>query len=299
MTERSDPASAGARAPAPRRIDRWSIGIYTGPSALELSPAGGVINPVLTWRDITDIRAAFVADPFMVEHAGRWFMFFEILDADSGRGVIGLAVSDDARRWSYQGVVIEEPFHLSYPCTFRHGNDFYMVPETLSPRCIQIYRATGFPFRWSRVSRLLETQAADPSLFHHAGRWWMFFCQRPLNATLRLYHAGDLLGPWSEHPCSPVIAGDERHARPAGRVVRDGDRLVRYAQDCRTTYGLCVHAFEITELTPTVYRERPYRANPILSPGSDGWNRNRMHHVDAHATAQGGWIACVDGDGEA
>ena len=26
-----------------------------------------------------------------------------------------------------------------------------------------------------------------------------------------------------------------------------------------------------------------------------GWNRDGMHHIDAHRAPEGDWIACVDG----
>jgi hypothetical protein len=43
----------------------WSIGIYTGDSLI-LTPPSQIKNPVLTAHDVTDVRALFVADPFMV-----------------------------------------------------------------------------------------------------------------------------------------------------------------------------------------------------------------------------------------
>src|SRR5215472_2490567 len=64
----------------------WSIGIYTGNSPLHLSPAPSGLTPVLTAADVTDVPGAFVADPFLVRDDGEWFMFFEMLSSETGRG---------------------------------------------------------------------------------------------------------------------------------------------------------------------------------------------------------------------
>ena len=52
-------------------------------------------NPVISRNDVSDARAQFVADPFMVCQDGRWYLFFEVMNQDSDRGEIGLALSDD------------------------------------------------------------------------------------------------------------------------------------------------------------------------------------------------------------
>lgn len=55
----------------------------------------------------------------MVCQDGRWYMFFEVMNQDSDRGEIGLALSDDGIHWEYSQIVLVEPFHLSYPHVFR------------------------------------------------------------------------------------------------------------------------------------------------------------------------------------
>ena len=76
------------------------------------------------------------------------------------------------------------------------------------------------------------------------------------------------------------------------------DRILRFTQDCLLTYGHQVRAFEIVELSPTIYRENPVPENPILVPDGKGWNAQGMHHVDAHQIDENRWIAAVDGFGD-
>src|SRR5436305_14797689 len=127
----------------------WSIGIYTGASPLELRPAGGVVNPILTRADVRDVPAGFVADPFMVQHGGVWNMFFEVLNQATDRGEIGLANSSDGFSWTYQQIVIAESFHLSYPYVFEWQCETYMLPETLGAQAVRLYLSETFPAAWS------------------------------------------------------------------------------------------------------------------------------------------------------
>ena len=152
--------------PRTRRLS-WAIGVYGGSSPLELRPAAGVANPVLTARDVHDLPAAFVADPFLLRRRDRWHMFFEILREDTGRGEIAWAESVDGHRWTYREVVLREPYHLSYPHVLEHQGDIYMTPETLDAGAIRLYRATDFPRRWEPVASLLEGRLADHTPIHH------------------------------------------------------------------------------------------------------------------------------------
>jgi hypothetical protein len=277
----------------------WSIGVYLGASPLALAESPSIRNPVLRPTDVTDVPAKFVADPFMLRTGGAWHMFFEVFNRESAKGEIGLACSQDGATWSYEGIVLAEPFHLSYPYVFEHDGTVYMVPEN-KEHCVGLYAAVDFPRQWSLIAKLLEGGCfADASMFRHEGTWWMFAetSEGFKSDTLRLFCARDLLGPWREHPRSPIIAGNPHIARPAGRVLPLNGGILRFAQDDYPVYGRQVSAFEITELGATRYQEHPVATGPVLSPSGIGWNARGMHNVDAHPTDDGQWIACVDGLG--
>ena len=269
----------------------WSIAIYKGISPFDLQPA----PPVLTNADITDIPADFVADPFMLRRDHTWYLFFEVMHSETKLGEIGLATSHDALNWTYDRIVLKEPFHLSYPYVFEWQNEFYMLPETLNAGAVCLYKALDFPYNWIQVAELLKGKHADPSLLRFNDRWWLFTCSPPYqHDTLRLYFADELTGPWTEHPKSPLIQNDKCRARPAGRILKLGNRPFRFAQDCALRYGSSVRAFEITNLTKDNYTEVELRI-PILKASGNGWNAKGMHHIDAHQQPDGHWLACVDG----
>jgi hypothetical protein len=269
----------------------WSIAIYTGITPFNLQPA----PPVLTKSEVTDIPADFVADPFMLHHNHTWYMFFEVMHTDTKLGEIGLATSNDALTWTYDRIVLKEPFHLSYPHVFEWQNQFYMIPEMIGSDAVCLYKALDFPYDWTRIAVLLKGAYADPSLLRFNDRWWLFTCSPPYqHDTLKLYFADDLTGPWTEHPQSPLIRNDKCRARPAGRMLKFGNRIFRFAQDCSLRYGSSVRAFEITNLTLDNYSEVELHV-PVLKATGNGWNAKGMHHIDAHQQPDGQWLACVDG----
>lgn len=273
--------------------DAWSIGIYAGDSPFNILAPNNSRNPVLTAAHVRDVRAQFVADPFMIFAKNEWYMFFEVWNRRTEHGDIGLATSSDGLSWQYKQIVLDEPFHLSYPYVFQNGDDFYMTPETHLKRSIQLYRASEFPTRWTHVATLVDrVNLSDPCVFRYREMWWMF-ASPPANDQLHLFYAPDLFGPWREHPKSPVVRGDSRISRGGGRVLVLGDRVFRYAQDDHDSYGAGVRAIEVKVLTADAYSEEP--AAIVLHSSGRGWNKAGMHTIDPHEIGPQKWLACVDG----
>ena len=288
---------ATLRLPARPGTQEFSIAIYRGRTPFSLGMTADVRNPVLTRKDVTDVPAAFVADPFICKFGERWYMFFEVMNRVNWRGEIGFATSEDGRRWQYQRIVLAEGFHLSYPYVFEWQHEHYMIPESRQANEVRLYKATNFPHEWSHVRTILQGPLVDSSIFRYQDRWWLFAATQ-VNAdppSLRLYAANDLMGPWLEHPSSPILKANHHLSRPCGRIVFVNDRPIRFAQDVFPVYGSRVFAFEILDLSSETYKERQVGAGPVLSAGSELWNSGGMHHVDAHPLADGTWLACVDG----
>ncbi len=281
------------------RSESWAIGIYVVDSSLHPKPAPNIRNPVLTAKHITDIRAEFVADPFIVHRDNLWYMFFEALNINDGLGAICLATSPDGFNWNYQQVVLDEPFHLSYPYIFEWNDEYYMVPETYQVNEVRLYKAANFPNQWVFEKTLLRgVDYVDSSLIFFNEKWWIFSSDTS-NEVLRLHYAEELLGEWIEHPNSPIIEQNSCFARPAGRILRWNNHLIRFAQDDELSYGRQVYAFEILELTPNCYCERQlFDGNPILKASGTGWNALGMHHFDLNQSNPNQWLACVDGKGK-
>ena len=270
----------------------WSIGIYTGKSPFNLEQHPG--NPVISACDITDAGACFTADPFIIGRGNEFYMFFEVLNAASGAGEIGLAKSPDCTRWSYDKIVLKERFHLSYPLVFSRGGNYYMIPESYQACSIRLYRADNFPYGW-RLAAVLKSGSPflDPTLFRDKGMWWLFAACRG-NRELRLFYSLTLHAEnWKEHPLSPVATG--KFARPAGRVLTYSGRIFRFSQDPFPVYGSGVAAHEIIRLDTEAYAEEPVENSLFSFPRPAGWNEKRMHHIDFLHKGSENWIAAADG----
>jgi len=283
------------RSPFVGKAPSYAIGLYTGASLSDLAEASDVSNPVLTAEAVTDVRASFIADPFLFRNDDTWFMFMEVMNRSRRTGEIGCAVSSDGLEWSYQSIVLREPFHLSYPYVFECDGEIWMIPETASDSSVRLYRATDFPRTWAFQRCLLEgLRFTDASVFQHDGLWWMFVSCN-VSRDLLLYYADDLTGPWHSHSQSPVVYARPDKARCAGRPVNVGGRLIRFAQDCGTAYGAAVRAFEVDRLDREGFSETELAGSPILRGMGEGWNENGMHHVDLHVRPDGSYLAAVDG----
>lgn len=275
------------------RSEQWSIGIVRGETPFKLTVPE---KPVLRARDITDTAARFAADPFAVQENGLWYLFFEIDSVSTHQGEIGLATSSDTTNWVYRQIVLNEPFHLSYPNVFKWNGTYYMIPESHQVKTIRLYRADPFPTHWTHIADLVQGDYQDPSIVQYNGRWWLFACRGTRNDTMDIFYADQPTGPWQAHAKNPVITNDRTRARCGGRPRLVNGRLIRFAQDCLDRYGHQLLGFEITTLTPDDYAETPLTENPLLTPDGSGWNACRMHQLDLYQTGSNNWIGFADGN---
>lgn len=276
-----------------KKQQEWSIGIYSGSSPLTLSSE--IKNPVLTKEDVTDVPALFVADPFMIKVNNTWYMFFEVKNGYDYQTDIAYATSSDGFNWEYKEIVLNEQFSQSYPYVFEWEGEYYMVPESYPTNSIRLYKSYDFPQKWFLEEILIMGKGyVDPSIFRHNNKWWIF-ASTTKNEDLYLFYSDNLIGPWKEHPSSPVIRENKNIARPGGRVIEyDGD-MYRFTQDDEPYYGNQVRAFKITKITTNEYTEEEVPESPVLKKGEFVWTSRGMHHLDAHRIGDEEWIAAVDG----
>lgn len=272
-------------------IPDWST-VTTEP--FNLIDPSNIANPILTASDVDDVDAEFVADPFLFFENNQWYLFFEVLNKFTNHGDIALATSSDGFHWTYEQVVLDESFHLSYPYIFKWQDDYYMIPETKPANSIRLYKSVEFPYKWTFESTLIDgVGGLDSSIFYYDGKWWMF-TSPGLNRILDLYYSENLKGPWTRHPESPIVASDASLARSGGRsFVFDNNRIIRIAQKSDVVYGQQVRAFEVDTLTETQYEEHEILESPILKEGI-GWNATGMHQFDPWWTGSY-WLCSVDG----
>ncbi|MFD0936125.1 formyl transferase, partial [Methylobacterium trifolii] len=263
-----------------------------GPDLIDLRahPAGG-------WRVLPDDGRRFYADPFPIDHAGETYVFFEEYIHAIGKGILSAVRFGPDGPVGTPEPVLEEAHHLSYPFVFARDGEVWMVPETCGAGTIDLYRATAFPGGWVKEATLVsDVVASDATLMEHAGRWWMFATVRgsgagaPLGAgsfsdALHLWSAPDFRGPWTPHAHNPVLV-DIDSARPAGRVVARGGKLIRPIQNCTEGYGRALALARIDRLDDDGYRqtvETEIGTGPL-------WTGSRIHTLNRSAN-----LECIDG----
>jgi len=277
-----------------RAPHNWSIGILRGTTLDSLEESPECANPVFTKRDVVGPESEFVADPFLIKEGSRWNLFFELFNKLTNKGEIGLAQSADLCSWQYKGVVLAEPFHLSFPFVFKVGASYYMVPESRQASAIRLYQAKSFPNEWVFKRELLSGQYSDPTPVFFNGRWWIFANQAPY--TLMIFSSPTLRGPFIPHPLNPIYRDDPSKARPAGRPVVVDGHLIRFVQDNRHGYGKRVRAMRVTRLTTTEFDEEALSSEPLLTGSGVGWNSFGMHHISPVQLPNLSWVVAVDGN---
>jgi hypothetical protein len=274
----------------------WAIGIYKGKDPLHIVPDKVANNPVISASMVNDVNAAFVADPFLWKKDSLWYMFFEVLNKKDMKGDIGYAYSTDSRTWKYGKIILDCPYHISYPYIFSSSDSIFMIPESAEGGFLLLYYAKIFPEKWEVVDTLLHGRFGDHSIVNYNNVWWLFVNSEPTkNNNLKLYYSESLYGKWVEHPLSPIIKNDNSKARPGGRMYLSGNRILRLSQNCNKTYGWEVNAFIITKLDKCSYAEMKLESNPIIKRGENRWSLHGMHSIDAFKIADSIYIAAVDG----
>ena len=200
----------------------------------------------------------FYADPFLIEHQGQVWMFFEDYAYAEKRGRIVCAQIEAGAPVGTSALCLDLPYHVSYPCVFAADGQLFMIPETSRKGAVDLYRCVDFPSTWKLEKTLFRGTVVDTTPLFHEGRWYFFttFSEPPGNAAFgALFSADRLTGDWVLHPNSP-ISTDVRFARSAGPIHRIGNRLFRPVQDCSENYGRRIHIEEIVRLTPEAYESR-------------------------------------------
>jgi hypothetical protein len=180
-------------------------------------------------------------------------------------------------------IIMERPYHLSYPCVVPANGELFLLPETAGAKRVDLYRFTRFPWDMELVASPIEGVAlVDTTPIFIDDRWYFFTTTpEPFMETF-LFTAPRLEGPWTLHPCNPVSTS-VRSCRSAGHLFWREGRLYRPTQDCGVRYGYAMTVNEVTKLTPHEFEERavssvPPNWRPQLL-GTHTWNESAAYQV--------------------
>jgi hypothetical protein len=213
---------------------------------------------------LTPPKGADWADPFVIKKDEQFYLFYEELLSESEKAHIScLRFNSNGKLVEHTPrIVLKEDYHLSYPFIFDYEGKFYMIPEAASSKSVWLYRCENFPDRWVKFKALLvDAILYDPTIYFHNGYWFLLGTQKPYEGNsphqyLYIYYTDDLLnGNWQPHQQNPVTR-DVRGARPAGRIFKYKNMIIRPSQIGAPKYGYGIRFHEITKLSPTQFEER-------------------------------------------
>jgi hypothetical protein len=245
-----------------RRLDK-TIASFLFLDQWVILMAKGASYDSLQWsmfHFIVPEKDRYWADPFIVAHENQYRVFIEEKMYATGRGRIACLTIDANGKLQSHQVVLERPYHLSYPFIFEYQDETYMLPETAQNRTLEVYRCVRFPDQWEFVKTLIDgIYAVDATLFEYENKWWLFANVKDdggssLNALHLFFSDNPLSNRWMPHPLNPIVR-DIHSARPAGRIFRQGEKLIRPAQDNSRRYGYAIKFNRIVKLSETEYEE--------------------------------------------
>jgi hypothetical protein len=296
------------RLAAPRLLPRiWNRILYTFyylPDQWIVLIALNPQNRSLGWEDFKTILPPpdrDWADPFVIMRDDKYYIFIEEKLYSTNRGRIVCLTFDQKLELLSTQVILERPYHLSYPFLLEHKGQLYMIPESSGNNQIEAYKCVHFPDQWVFEKVLISNiKAVDSTLFYYNEKWWLFANIIESGGTswdtLCLYSSNDpLSSEWTPHPKNPVVK-DIHTARPAGCIQKNNGQFIRPSQDCSVRYGYATNFNHIHLLTEMDYKESvdwifaPPRNGLII--GAHTWNQAKdLTAIDAILRRRRSWLS--------
>ncbi len=253
----------------------WSVG-FTASS--NIFPAVKVnMENIITHKYIDSLipeAIDYIADPFYIKEGGVFYIFVEL--KGEGNADIALLTSTDGENYRYNGIVLDEDFHLSYPQVFKHQEEFYMIPETSGSNQVLLYRAENFPYGWRISDTLIKNRSLkDPSLLISEDLNLIVAVDDDLKQYM--FTADSLNGNWMEAKNYEQRWGNE--TRPGGRFFKVDNIWYLPLQNRTMGYGtgISIYKLEIeNDRLELGLAEKMY----LGSQQEIEWFNRGMHHLD-------------------
>ena len=218
------------------------------------------------------------ADPFLFEKNNRTYLFVEMFDNMTEKGLIGYSefIGD---KFTQPQVVLEEKFHLSYPYVFEENGVVYMMPETRGDECIQLYRAVKFPTEWVKDRVIVKIKdAVDTVIDGEDIITSVITSPVEMKTQLEIYNIKT-----GEPSFKNPVKSADQISRGAGRIIDHNGMRLRPAQNCTSAnYGAGLIFYEINKLE-SGYSEKKYSE---LFPSQIASGNNTVLGVHTYARTE-------------
>ena len=226
----------------------WSL--YKYPRVLNVFDNNKLISDKIS-KIFNDKTWDFSADPFYSESENS--LYFEKFNYLLGIGKLAKYSFDTGEKIE---IKTKDNFHLSYPCLFVYRNKTYVIPEGAQSNKIIIYELVNGN-NLIAVNTVAENFAGiDPTIVEFNGTWYIFATDgsKGSNSYLNIFYSNNPLEKWHEHELNPVKI-DITSARGGGGIFKEGNSLIRPAQNCYPDYGTSIVFNKIEILSPSEFKE--------------------------------------------
>ncbi len=204
-------------------------------------------------------KGFWAADPILFDYNGHHYLFAEIYETKKKKAGIGYFEFENDIP-IFKGIIIENNYHMSYPCVFQIEDEFYMIPESSSNHSVDLYRAIKFPDKWVKEKTLLDNcEYVDSTVFNLNDDYYVLaYTKNKSNWSLDIFRLDKdkLLLIKKNRVLYELNVG-----RPAGKILQQKNFNLRPAQDSSKKYGENVIFYKISSFEP--YSEEEFK---MLTP---------------------------------
>ncbi len=234
-------------------------------------------SSVSNYKNVETPKGQWVADPFLFEEGGKHYLFCEqFITRENKAGISCYEIVNGVA--THGKLIIQEPYHLSYPCVFKINDKHYMIPESSANNTIDLYEASEFPFKWIYKKTLLQgVKYVDTTV--HIVDSLIYLLSYKKNAS------GWELVIFSMNRESfelDIVSSRKYYSnvgRPAGLLFKEKDKLIRPAQLCQSKYGESIVFYEVDSRF-----DRPFNEHKIGELTTQGINFHipidRIHTIN-------------------
>jgi len=206
------------------------------------------------YKSIKAPEGQWLADPFLYEYDGKHYLFVEQYFNNINRAGIGVYEIVEGKPCNNQ-VIIDNPYHMSYPCVFYNNGTHWMIPESSSNQTLDLYRAQGFPFNWIHEKTLIKgRRIVDTTVYERDGTIFLLSYEKGTDGWDLVTYILNM----DTYSLSMIARThyNTNIGRPAGRLFEKDGKLYRPAQNCSVKYGESIIIYEITNLGNESYSEK-------------------------------------------
>jgi hypothetical protein len=214
-------------------------------------------------REITDSTFNY-ADPFIwFDNANNPWIICESWSKESNKANISISKLPTQAEEASFSVIIDEPFHLSFPFVFEYHGSTFILPQSATGSELRFYKNETNQLHWNySFSINLPIPLVDVICICVEEVWWLIGSAkdpiRNIKNRLFAFYASELNGKTlvKSHRNNPILWSD--FGGRNGGVFEIADKIYRVGQfEGSDIYGFDFKEYEILELTLDIFQQMP------------------------------------------